>query len=181
MHSIGNSNGKPGKGSKRKKAEEARRRAEEEKERKRQDRQQRQPANEPFPHKADAHSAGTDAAAFIEDAEGRYRVRREAFQARQGALGVLMHAGWWWAHNCVAHPILGLVPHRRSVWLHDWTSDHLNLRELPSRSPMPKISNRLGWLWHNCVAHPLIGMLPTSATFQHHDQSAERMGVDGWV
>jgi hypothetical protein len=32
---------------------------------------------------------------------------------------------WWLAHNCIVHPLLGLVPCRATERLHDWTAGRM--------------------------------------------------------
>lgn len=54
-------------------------------------------------------------------AEDRYRER----SARQSSA---RHAFWWWLHNCVAHPLIGIVPRRAFFRFHDWTSRKLHGR-----------------------------------------------------
>lgn len=38
----------------------------------------------------------------------------------------IKHQGWWLAHNCVAHPLIGLLPYKWTFDFHDWTSRKLN-------------------------------------------------------
>lgn len=51
--------------------------------------------------------------------ENRYDERRDQQPAAR-------HAFWWWLHNCVAHPLIGLVPRRFAFEFHDWTSRKLH-------------------------------------------------------
>ena len=53
--------------------------------------------------------------------ENRYDERR----ARQSSG---RHAFWWWLHNCVAHPLIGVMPRRFAFEFHDWTSRKLHGR-----------------------------------------------------
>lgn len=34
----------------------------------------------------------------------------------------LRHTFWWFVHNCVAHPIIGILPFTPFFKFHDWTS-----------------------------------------------------------
>lgn len=43
----------------------------------------------------------------------------------------IKHLGWWLVHNCVAHPLIGVLPIRATFDFHDWTSKKLN--EAPAR------------------------------------------------
>lgn len=107
--------------------------------------------------------------------------RRRAFADRFGPMGVPLHGAAWWLHNCVAHPLLGLLPGLATVWLHDRTSDWLNLRLRPSRSPLPMVRRRWAWIVHNCVSHPLIGVAPIGSLLDWHERTAEDMDEDDWV
>lgn len=111
----------------------------------------------------------------------RYELRRVRWRADDGtALWRLRHAGWWWLHNLIVHPLLGWFPVAAMVRLHDWSSGRLS-RSQPSPSPLPRISSRWRWLVHNVGAHVAIGLWPCAATFRWHDATAKRMGVPGWV
>ena len=111
----------------------------------------------------------------------RFAQRQRAFAQRHGRVGAVIHRSAWWTHNCVAHPLLGLAPRRLSLRLHDATADWLNLSEVVSQSPTPRIPRRRDWVMHNCVAHPLMGLFPGRSTFAFHEATAERMAVSGWV
>ena len=41
---------------------------------------------------------------------------------------VLGHHFWWFIHNCVAHPLIGVLPIRPCFYLHDFTADKINLK-----------------------------------------------------
>lgn len=41
-------------------------------------------------------------------------------------IAVAEHHFWWFVHNCIAHPIIGLLPHKKTFAFHDYTSDKLN-------------------------------------------------------
>lgn len=116
-----------------------------------------------------------------DDAQTRYFTRQLLFAEQHGRAGRLRHALAWWLHNCVAHPILGLLPCRASVWLHDRTADWLNLSAVPTRSELPRITSYGAWLVHNCIAHPLMGLAPLRRAFAAHDRSATHMNVEGWL
>lgn len=38
------------------------------------------------------------------------------------------HYGWWVLHNCVAHPLMGILPINWFFEFHDWTSRKLNAK-----------------------------------------------------
>ncbi|NVB41444.1 hypothetical protein G6O69_26635 [Pseudenhygromyxa sp. WMMC2535] len=116
-----------------------------------------------------------------EDAATRFEERRALFRARHGKLGGLAHALASLTHNCLAHPLLGLLPCRLTVWLHDRSADWLNLSAVVTCSGLPEIPDRRAWLVHNCLAHPLMGLAPLRRALDAHERSAERMRVEGWV
>jgi hypothetical protein len=118
---------------------------------------------------------------FAGDAESRYFARQLRFAARHGRLGRVIHALAWLLHNCIAHPLLGLLPCSASVWVHDRSADWLNLSPIRTRSALPQISSYRAWLVHNCITHPAIGLAPLRGTFAAHDRSAEHMQVEGWL
>ena len=64
----------------------------------------------------------------VEDlgSEGRFPEREQKFVRQDRRFPRLQHRLWWLAHNCVAHMAIGLFPHPKTFWLHDWTSRKLN-------------------------------------------------------
>lgn len=99
----------------------------------------------------------------------------------------LSHSAYWLLHNCVAHPILGLIPDDKTIAFHELTSRWLNT---PSAEGFPTLSHppltipngkRRAWVFHNVVAHMAIGLLPCKRTFDLHDKSAKDLGIKGWV
>ena len=42
------------------------------------------------------------------------------------------HHVWWFVHNCVAHPLIGVLPIQATFRFHDWTARKINHpREAP--------------------------------------------------
>lgn len=39
---------------------------------------------------------------------------------------VYKHHFWWFVHNCIAHPMIGLLPNKTTFDFHDWTSKKIN-------------------------------------------------------
>ena len=115
------------------------------------------------------------------DAATRFFERRQLFESRHGRAGHLVLTLAWLVHNCLAHPLLGLLPCGLTVWAHDRSADWLNLSPGATRSELPRIPNRWAWITHNCIAHPLMGLAPLRRPFDLHEHSAARMQVDGWV
>jgi len=37
-----------------------------------------------------------------------------------------MHHYWWFVHNCVCHPLIGVFPIKPFFDFHDWTSRKIN-------------------------------------------------------
>lgn len=56
--------------------------------------------------------------------EDRFYKRLEDF--RQKAIPVAVHHAWWVVHNCVAHPLIGLIPIKTFFNFHDYTSRKIN-------------------------------------------------------
>lgn len=118
---------------------------------------------------------------FAADAQTRFFTRQLLFAERHGRAGRILHTLAWLLHNCIAHPILGLLPCCASVWLHDRSADWLNLSSVRTRSALPRITSYRAWLVHNCIAHPAMGLAPLRAAFLAHDRSATSMKVEGWL
>ena len=136
----------------------------------------------------------------------RYYGRKARWVREHGKMGRLLHGAHWLFHNNVVHPLLGVaavadevlsrtslganltysllqvavdVHHLSSCMLAD---PHQNDPDLssPGRG-VPYIPDLKKWLLHNNVAHPIIGLAPCTQSFAFHDQTAEEMGVKGWV
>lgn len=114
-------------------------------------------------------------------AASRYKRRQRIWQQKHRVFPWVRHQGWWVLHNCVSHPLLGVRPSKRTVWFHDWTSQHLNCRTRFQPSPMPEIPSYRKWLWHNVVGHMAIGLVPVEASFVFHDRTSKDMNVPMWV
>lgn len=54
----------------------------------------------------------------------RFTQRIQRFRAR--GMSTAMHHVWWLVHNCVAHPMIGVMPINASFRFHDWTSRKIN-------------------------------------------------------
>jgi hypothetical protein len=37
-----------------------------------------------------------------------------------------LHHWWWVVHNCVSHPMIGILPIKPFFEFHDWTSKKIN-------------------------------------------------------
>jgi pterin-4a-carbinolamine dehydratase len=116
-----------------------------------------------------------------ETASERYAQRRAFFITRYGQAGRVLHRAAWIAHNCVAHPLLGVVPGKVTLRLHDRTADVLNLRAEPLHSPTPQLRRRAAWILHNAVVHPLMGVMPSRSAFALHDATVELLDDDNWL
>ena len=123
-----------------------------------------------------------------ERSEDRYEARRKLFEGDGRPYPRLRHYGFWWLHNCVVHPLLGLFPSNATVQFHALSSAWLNHIEGPFLvakemlgMKVPEIGNRRMWVWHNLISHVLIGIVPCSRTFAGHDETAKKMNVPGWV
>ena len=91
------------------------------------------------------------------------------------------HHAWWVLHNALSHPLIGLWPSKKTIWLHDWTSQRLNCHRRIRHSPMPVVRNRFAWVKHNVLAHVAIAFFPRRAAFAWHDSTAEEMEEPSWI
>ena len=65
--------------------------------------------------------------AFARDETGseqRFHDREPLWEGTK--LGGVRHAFWWALHNCVAHPMIGVLPIKATFDFHDWTSRRLH-------------------------------------------------------
>jgi hypothetical protein len=113
-------------------------------------------------------------------AEYRHQKRIEKWRKATSAFPKFRHDIWWWLHNVVSHPLLGVWPSEKAVWFHDYTSQKLNRRKKLLQSPLPEIPNFLSWAKHNVIAHTAIGLFPSKFTFDWHDRTADEMNVEDW-
>ncbi len=118
-------------------------------------------------------------------AQKRFSERLIKFETDGKPNPELRHAALWLIHNCVAHPLLGLLPGQHTTELHELTSCWLNkfpVQDLDMvMAPTITDENRGWWLFHNLIAHVFIGVAPIQEAFDLHDWSATKMGVKGWV
>lgn len=57
-------------------------------------------------------------------AEDRFEKRKEVFKQQEEPL--YKHHFWWLVHNCIAHPLIGFFPCKKTFDFHDWTSIKIN-------------------------------------------------------
>lgn len=55
--------------------------------------------------------------------QDRFRIRQEIH--RENGTPLLYHHLWWFVHNCIAHPLIGVIPCRPTFEFHDYTSRKL--------------------------------------------------------
>jgi hypothetical protein len=60
----------------------------------------------------------------LSTSHGRFGWRIEKWKAATGS--ALPHHFWWLVHNCVAHPMIGVMPVRHTFAFHDYTSKKIN-------------------------------------------------------
>ena len=56
--------------------------------------------------------------------EERFHERIKVYDARRTPR--VSHHFWWFVHNCVAHPLIGMAPLKFAFDFHDWTSKKIN-------------------------------------------------------
>lgn len=61
--------------------------------------------------------------------EDRYYDRITTWKTQTQHLPKVKHWGWWFVHNVIAHPLIGLLPFHFAFEFHDWTSRKLNGNE----------------------------------------------------
>lgn len=66
----------------------------------------------------------------------RFPKRIEKFRKAEKRFPVLQHYFWWFLHNCITHPLIGLVPIKMFFNFHDWTSVKLNAGESALSTPL---------------------------------------------
>jgi hypothetical protein len=65
--------------------------------------------------------------ALLRTSHGRFHDRIATF--RQKNKNVLVHHFWWFVHNCISHPAIGILPIKPTFQFHDYTSDKINSKE----------------------------------------------------
>jgi hypothetical protein len=68
--------------------------------------------------------------------EDRFPKRIEKFRKAEKSFPILQHYFWWFVHNCVTHPLIGLIPVKPFFQFHDWTSVKLNAGEAALSTPL---------------------------------------------
>lgn len=56
--------------------------------------------------------------------EERFHQRLDVFDQKKKPR--LVHHFWWIVHNCLAHPMIGIIPIKSFFDFHDWTSRKIN-------------------------------------------------------
>lgn len=56
--------------------------------------------------------------------EGRFHDRIKTYDAKR--IPRVSHHFWWFVHNVVAHPMIGVLPIKASFDFHDYTSKKIN-------------------------------------------------------
>lgn len=67
-----------------------------------------------------------DIPAHLKTSYGRFHDRIRKF--RKNKKSVLVHHFWWFVHNCISHPAIGVLPIKATFRFHDYTSDKINLK-----------------------------------------------------
>ena len=68
--------------------------------------------------------------------EDRFPKRIEKFRKAEKRFPILQHYFWWFVHNCITHPLIGLIPVKPFFKFHDWTSVQLNAGEAALSTPL---------------------------------------------
>lgn len=62
----------------------------------------------------------------LSTSEGRFWWRIETWQNKKGS--AVQHHFWWFVHNCISHPLIGVLPGHKTFKFHDYTSDKINCK-----------------------------------------------------
>jgi len=54
----------------------------------------------------------------------RFEHRLSVF--REKKMSIARHNMWWFIHNAIAHPMIGIIPCKKTFAFHDWTSKKIN-------------------------------------------------------
>lgn len=55
--------------------------------------------------------------------QARFRIRQKIF--RENGVPLWKHHFWWFVHNCITHPCIGICPMKWAFDFHDFTSRKL--------------------------------------------------------
>lgn len=66
----------------------------------------------------------------------RFPKRLKKFRKAEKRFPMLQHYFWWVMHNCITHPLIGLIPVKPFFQFHDWTSVKLNAGEAALSTPL---------------------------------------------
>lgn len=58
---------------------------------------------------------------------GRFYLRIGKY--RELKKNVAYHHFWWFVHNCISHPLIGILPIKTTFDFHDFTSDKINAKK----------------------------------------------------
>lgn len=57
--------------------------------------------------------------------EDRFHERIRVFR-EEADKPTIIHHFWWVVHNCISHPLIGIMPIKIFFQFHDWTSRKIN-------------------------------------------------------
>ena len=67
----------------------------------------------------------------IENADKKPGERKsQSLKSYNVKIALAEHGFWWFVHNCISHPIIGVLPVKKSFEFHDYTSKRINAPDL---------------------------------------------------
>ena len=73
----------------------------------------------------------------------RFPIRIEKFKKKKKFLPLLQHYFWWFVHNCITHPLIGIIPFKPFFEFHDWTSVKLCAGEAANTTEIEQLEEYL--------------------------------------
>jgi hypothetical protein len=58
--------------------------------------------------------------------EERFHDRKRLFKKAFNDLPLTRYYFWWLIHNCISHPLIGILPIKPLFDFHDWTSSKMH-------------------------------------------------------
>ena len=99
----------------------------------------------------------------------RFPIRVENFKKKKKAFPLIQHGFWWFVHNCITHPLIGICPIKPLFDFHDWTSVKLTagtpaiiteIEELEDcKKQLEKIKETIHKLNQNSIEEPYMNIL----------------------
>ncbi|MFA6049759.1 MAG: hypothetical protein WC761_01045 [Candidatus Paceibacterota bacterium] len=81
---------------------------------------------------------------IIENADKEAGQRKDqSLKSVDVKLALAEHGFWWFVHNCISHPIIGILPVKKSFEFHDYTSKRINAPDIDLAEELKARRNKL--------------------------------------